>query len=131
MVEEDFFLNLPTPKLKIQMKKAVCDHIDNLQETGTSLSEFKDRKGLTAKIAEHLREKKVGGWVDLKFQHHKQSEYKMYKNLADSVAYELRARTAPQEATRAGEVDDSHENSTGEGTQIPVENTPQPSELDD
>jgi hypothetical protein len=30
MVEEDFFLNLPTPKLKIQMKKAVCDHIDNL-----------------------------------------------------------------------------------------------------
>ena len=71
MVEDEFFMNLPTPKLKEKMNKAVSDHIDALIEDGTNLSEFKDRKGLTAKIAEHLREKKVGGWTDLEFKHTK------------------------------------------------------------
>lgn len=121
MVEEDFFLNLPTGKLKDTMKKAVSDHIDSLVKMGTNLSEFKDRKGLTAKIAEHLKDKKVGGWAGLLLQHHKQSDYRMYKNLADSVTNELKRRSTPQETPNSGEVDESLDISTVNETQAPIE----------
>ena len=95
MVEEEFFMNLPTPKLKERMKKAVSQHIDGLENSGINLLEFKDRKGLTAKIAEHLREKKVGGWADLQVKYQKPSEYRMYKSLVDRVTYELKLRSLP------------------------------------
>ena len=56
MVEEEFFQNLPTIKLKEKMKNAVSQHINALEDSGTNLYEFKDKRGLTAKIAEHLKE---------------------------------------------------------------------------
>ena len=95
MIEEDFFLNLPTIKLKEKMNLAISQHVDGLKDSCTNLSEFKDKKGLVAKIAEHLREKKIGGWAGLEVRHQKPSEYRMYKSLVDRVNYELKCRTLP------------------------------------
>ena len=123
MIDEDFFMNLPTIKLKDKMKQAVAKHINALEDSGTNLNEFKDKKGLTAKIAEHLREKKVGGWVDLQVKYQKPSEYRMYKSLVDRVTYELKQRSQPQEVIATGVTVDSQEKSSVDCTSNPIDAT--------
>ena len=53
------------------MKKSVTDHIDELEKSGTEISDFKDKKGMTFKVAEYLKDNEIGGWAGLKIFHTK------------------------------------------------------------
>ena len=54
------------------------------------------QKGMTFKVAEYLKENKVGGWAGLQIFHTKQNEYRMYKSLVDLVIYELKRKSNPK-----------------------------------
>ena len=54
MIEEDFFKNLTSPKLRQEMRKVVCDHLDELEKKGINLTEIKDKNNLHCKVANLL-----------------------------------------------------------------------------
>ena len=54
MIEEDFFKNLPSPKLRQEMRKVVCDHLDELEKKGINLTEIKDKNSLHCRVANLL-----------------------------------------------------------------------------
>ena len=49
-MEDLFWKNLPDRKLKPQMRKVICDYLDELEFNGQIISEIKDKKSLHIKI---------------------------------------------------------------------------------
>ena len=64
-MDDMFWKKLPDRKLKPQMKKVICDYLDELEFNGQILSEIKDKKSHHLKIADLLQELKIGGWVNM------------------------------------------------------------------
>ena len=101
-MEDLFWKNLPDRKLKPQMRKVICDYLDELEFNGQIISEIKDKKSLHIKIADQLQELKVGGWINLQPFHKKKEDYRMFKALVDATTYELKVRSNSKEPSNIG-----------------------------
>ena len=53
-LDDLFWKNLPDHKLKLKMKKVVCDYLDELKDKGQILSEIKEKKSHHDRIADLL-----------------------------------------------------------------------------
>ena len=70
------------------MRKVVKDGLAEIERTGFSISSVKDKKAFLSKLANTLKEKKIGGWTEVKQIHLNSTIYTMYKSLVDMVNYE-------------------------------------------
>ena len=64
-MDDLFWKKLPDRKLKPQMRKVICDYLDELEFNGQILSEIKDKKSHYNRIADLLQELKIGGWANM------------------------------------------------------------------
>ena len=111
MLEEDFFMNNPPVKLKLQMRKYVKDYLERIDKDGTINTFNAEKKSHLTKIATILKEKKVGGWTDLESYHLNSGVFKMYKSLVDMVNVELKSKNVTQDSTNTGDAEGTPEKS--------------------
>ena len=97
MLDEDFFMNNPPGALKAQMRKVVKDYLGQIEKDGYIISDVKEKKNHLSKMAQILKERKIGGWVDLKDFHLNSTIYKMYKSLVDMVNTEMKGKKPTSE----------------------------------
>ena len=61
-----------------------------------------------------LKERKIGGWVDLKDYHLNSTIYRMYKSLVDMVNTEMKGKKTPSDTTTTGGADSTPEKGEGD-----------------
>ena len=91
-----FFKSSPDSDLKSDMRMEINSFFIFLERGNEDLTDPKVKHDLPWRVACRLRDEQVGGWVGLDLHHMKCAGNKMIKAMHDSVRYQLRRRTSPQ-----------------------------------
>ena len=116
MTNEEFWKNLPSKSLRLEMKKVVIEYLDELEKNGQINPDIKEKKSHHCKIACLLQKRKIGGWENMEYFHLKSGDYNMFKSLVDITNYEMKCRSAHLDSSSIAEAGNTPEKANAPAT---------------
>ena len=101
---DEFFQSVPQPTLREQMRGVIIVYLDEQEKAGKALDEPSFKKSLRFKIAEQLRDQRIGGWAHLQMYHLDGRVYSMFKSMIDLANNELRLKITSEQFYTPGEL---------------------------